>query len=93
MLNLRSLLYWSATAILLVALWPLLRWLILIVLVLLVFLYWRFRSALHVTSYKWPEEEQIREENPRIRETEVDDDVIDVEAIVKESEVEEKVKR
>lgn len=50
---LKTILYWTATIIILVALWPIIKWFILILLIFLVYIYFKFRKSASIHTFKF----------------------------------------
>lgn len=78
--QIKSILYWLIAAILLVALWPLIKWLIIILLVFIVYIYFRFRHEVKkVNNFKYDDpfikEDTRREEDYVINDYDRDEEV------------------
>lgn len=96
---LKTVLYWTATIIILVALWPIIKWFILILLIFLVYIYFKFRKNARIHTFKFDDnmfndfnDLNDRDEDDYIDPNDYDshgindsDDVIDVEVKVRDA--------
>ena len=84
--NFRSILYWIVTFFVIIALWPILKWLILILIVLAIYLFYRLRKNMTVHTFNMHDDFGQDEYNDYERPNIDHGDVIDVEVEVKEEE-------
>lgn len=88
-MNIKTILYWLMTALIIYLLWPLLKWLILIVVGLLIFLYFylKHKTKVFTSNIKWDDDFDNNDNNYyETYDNKVNDDVIDVEYTTKDEE-------